>query len=1598
MTLAAHLRVPLSALAALLACAYAAAGEPAAAPLCAVRIAAPPPIDGQLDEPSWARLPAAAGFAELGSAGTRRAFRQTSLRACYDADALYLGVVCLEPDPASIVAKVAERDGAVWLEDAVELFLQPDLGSARYFHFIVNANGVYYDALVQDAGWDADIKVKAARFDTHWQLELAIPWRALGQSCPVEGARWGFNVAREHRPPGAPEWSTWMPLQEGRQTFGVPERFGRLRFVSSADAGAVSFLREPGGLVENPDFCALDQAGKPRGWRVLPGTACAEVARLSADYAISNASNYFIAGQRIDVPVKPGDSFTAFAVAKADGGAQIGMAVRREETDGKRWDIYPFWKMKTEGSYTLYAQAIVVPAKTTRLVEVNLYRANKQGRVWFDYVQVLPGIHGQAMLTDLTRHFRPDAHPIGEAAPSPHLPLARPLAGGRVRALCFATRQLREVHELAQRLDMDYDWVQCPRARKAKGRCLSAYAYNPKDIILSLSGGNPYDVIILAAILPSSRLMDKVLAAVANGAGLVVVQPIAGHRPADAASWAKFKAALPAVRPIKGVDHWIVRGSSQSRLRALGAGTHGKGRVVVLDMHDPVGGLIPTKPGRCRWWEYRYALLARAAIWAARRQPAAQITSVAPVAGHLNVHVDNPQGLALELACVWDHEKQPDQDPFARAQVQDIGSARDQTCRIAQPNLPTQGVHLGTVVLRDSSGATLDWSTASIEVRASLRLGEIQLPKDVVSPGEPIDASVQVLVQERQPPAQAGRDEQAQLVAKLVDAFGRVVDSHAQAVPLSAGDSTYRTRLTVRRPLAVYHRLVVDLAGSGGLFDRAWADVFVPTARADALDDFQLAAGYTAIPFSPPGYLQGAAVGFMRSNGFSCIMPDSAGVRHGMVGFRSSATKAGARHSGSSHVRPACFSNPAHVKKVVDATVSFVAAHRKWGFIGYTMWDEVHLSQTETTEVCFCDHCKRAFPDWLRRHYATLADLNGAWGTTLGTWEEAAPILRADAATRATQRPIPNLAQWVDFRRFMEHSWLSIIGRVQAALKPRWPEAKLSFTNPYRFGPLSGSNAWLMTRSEDLLLKYFKPANTPRYRSYTAAPMVSWFGYRSTADDCRRYLWWFALNGGAMPIWWDPLEPWDYGGKRGLVPWQCFDPLWRHTARSQAVAESARDLREGFGKLLRTARRAQAQVAILHSQESMHLAYALDATRPKGQACLYKGWQQSDASWRALLDQNGVAYDYVAADDLRADQPGLRWDAPHRKPTGTSALDGYRVLILPYTLALSDASATIVADFAASGGHVVADALPAICDEHGTPRPPANTVAKLFGIEFRALPVPRRTDASVSFDDLKLAAMTGDAAPGQVQHMRPAGARAAASTTDGARLLFERTHGRGRALCLGFVPASSAQAAALVAELLAAAQVRVPYAVTAEPHDAALDVETYVYELGQTRYVALVRSATADAETATYRVSWAKPAHTYDSRHARYLGHVSQVTLPIARAGTAFMSLLPYRVESVRTQATPAPAGEPIRVKVEVQALAPRLEDHVLHVRLCAPDGAQPHHYRWNVAASAGKVELQLPTAYNDAPGTWTVRVKDVASGVAGQTRVQLSPPRAKAR
>ncbi|MGM0493252.1 MAG: sugar-binding protein [Armatimonadota bacterium] len=1254
--------------------------------LVSARAPEPAAIDARPLDECWQSAMVATDFSVLGTAGAERAFRQTTVRTAWDDRALYLHVICLEPDPDTITADVTSRDGETWMEDAVEVFLQPDPDSDTYLHFIVNARGVVYDERGTDGSYDADVRVAAEIGEQAWMLEMAIPWSDLADRAPRPGEVWGFNVGREHRPVEPTEWSTWAPLEEGLHKFPIPDKFGRLRFAAEPSDDRppiVDGLDLPEALLENPALRPAADGSVP-GWRLSEHTTHHEIAPMSQHWALRNDGDYGIASQRLDVPVEAGDIFTVISVVRAGEGGQAGIAVVQEMEDGSPDDLYPYFRLDVGDDYELQVGRIIVDEGAKRLRSANLYRANKTGWVEYAYAQVFRGAIGLGGIFEARKCTGEDERGFGEPWETPALSPWRPLPDGPVRALVFVGEYQRDAAELAQRVDLDYDVVYCPTYR-GSGDVDQCVAFDATDIERRLVGGD-YDVIVLAGRPSESSVISAVISAVERGAGLVAVQPLAGGDAARPEQLARLLDRLPdealsadALADVLGaLDPDVLTATTGSQvLRSLSAGSMGDGRVARLVWSDSVSGLVPFREGTNEYWEYRWAALSRALVWAAGRTPESQIADLTFGADGLTITVDSPRAEALTVQVTWDHRFEVGESFERRIAPGDGGKAE---LTVPAQELPQgrRGPGIARIALL-SGDQPLDFAAAVVPgLEPRISLGELTVP-ETADPGDEVEVSV---------PCSA--EAQGTLRVELVDAFGRVISRAERAVD-EGSDGTEQFTLNVREPLSVYHRVVASALDDGVLADRVEKPLFVPSANADHLDRFRLGVGYAAMHIRCAPWLETHLVDFFRAYGVEAATVNEYMIERGMPAFGGVA-RAGIRNRASGNVREPCVSNPENLRAIVTRTVENIGNDRRWGFLGFNMEDETHLSQRGDVEMCGSEHCLAAFREWAEENYGSISAANEEWGTDFASYDDVPMPLASE------MKGAENPALWVDYRLHMDHVWAGMYATVHDEVRERYPEVRMSFTNPYKYNSLSGTNFAQWVPHEEILLRYSHRHVADRDMSWSDAPVLSWFGYRTGAEGCAHFVWRFALNGGVMPIWWDPIEPWAYSSRGpGFTPWYMFGPLWRETGRSRAVTEAAADLTDGIGRLLRVADRSAPQAAILHSQASKHAVYAfsaLEAGHPTD-----SGWERyhaSDNAMAAALIRHGVAYRYVLPEELDG-----------------AAMRGVELLVLPSCVALSDETVAAIERFVADGGKVVADVMPATHSGHGRPRETGAPLASL---------------------------------------------------------------------------------------------------------------------------------------------------------------------------------------------------------------------------------------------------------------------------------------------
>lgn len=186
-----------------------------------------PKIDGTLTDPIWKK----GALLTLNTVTGLKTEFKTTAHVLFDAENMYVGFECEEPDPTSIRAGAAGRDGTVWEDDCVELFVIP-IPNEGYFQIEANTKGVIFDQRCTaprqgDRDWNSNPKIAVKLGEKAWTLTLSVPLKDFGPK-QGENQTWKFNLNRTRPARGeAPERElSWAPLPSSN--YHDPDAFGEL--------------------------------------------------------------------------------------------------------------------------------------------------------------------------------------------------------------------------------------------------------------------------------------------------------------------------------------------------------------------------------------------------------------------------------------------------------------------------------------------------------------------------------------------------------------------------------------------------------------------------------------------------------------------------------------------------------------------------------------------------------------------------------------------------------------------------------------------------------------------------------------------------------------------------------------------------------------------------------------------------------------------------------------------------------------------------------------------------------------------------------------------------------------------------------------------------------------------------------------------------------------------------------------------------------------------------------------------------------------------------------------------------------------------------
>ncbi len=1326
-------------------------------------------------------------------------------------------------------------------------------------------------------------------------------------------------------------------------------------------------------LIVNGGF-ELDENGDgiPDGWHMeAKNFHRYEHPPLSGNYVIdAKPKAYVIAIQPLEL--EPGKKYT-FKVRCRSGETGRGAALLLHGETKPETEMPLVWNLEPGNEFTVFSNTFTAPNKIAHLY---IYDLSQTGHMSYDYVSLREGEPDGIAVTQF--NLRKIDQPYGKVPTHAQVKTGSPLEDGGFRTLFFIRQlaQLREVEELAQRIDLRHDVVQS----SGKEGELVSFTGSAANEAIEKGSISAYVVASKSTEGMRSWIMRDVRE---RGVGLVLLE----HSRCSASEWGLGELSeLASVRDVYPFANHPEGGI----MRGVRGATVGKGRVVVLSFDlatSEMHGILPFSRDVEVWrhrqhehWEGWMSLLSESIRWAVRGESGIKV-ELSDVDGvQVELRVTGAGASQVRLVYRSLRETRFDGRGLYRTEPARLSLTDDGIVSFARPggDFPV-GDALLDVAVEDAEGHVLCWKTLLVKETTHAKLSRLKTGKTWYDASENVEAQVNL---------ELDGASKALLEARLIDAFGRVISTQ-QIEAATDGDFAF-TRLPLANAGNGFVRVEVCAYVDGCEHSREWTAVTLPKMmRQQAEDDFgvlawrpmnchpQLSTSYTNamrelgqnVDFCGDGYT-------LTENG----MP-AAGYIERLGEFYDM----GHNEKG---IRPHCPSNPEVRKQIVEKVRKSAENQKPYGFLGVGLADEgVLANDRRITEFCRCEHCLAGYRKWLRERYFSLENLNAQWESTWDDWDKITPVLSADIRKRE------NFGEFIDFRTYMTDVWIGACRLASDTYHAVDPEARIGMTNTFGASPFGGNDywkyatkagfGWMQEYSEAFKNSGFT-ALFEIWRSFTGRNFLNygWIGYWHR-NECAAYEpWWLALHGSRGVSYFSTNS---FDAER-QTSWALIHADQSRTAFGTAVANSIKDLRRGVGKLLMDYERLEPTVGILWSYPSMLVSWCeSQATQPVPQegvdADNYGSFFRTAFDFRHHIDDLQLDSQHIAVEQLMGNY---------------RLIDRQRLLYLPFACAINKDLVPVLLEFVKAGGVLVGDLRMGVTDEHGKRHAvEGSPLETLFGVRRNPKADPIYGETVVTMDEIGEIKAIGR------EKLEARGAKPLGRHADKTPAIFMRNLGEGRTVYLNFrLPALDAKNMApgsrkLVSWLVELANLGSLATITAKDTDAfakAYELNAF-HRDGYILYGFIRDYRRCPEAEATNEVSLNLRfrSHLYDVRKGEYLGRFSRTTMCLKPGETILYAGLPSKIDSLEMEtAETNPGVLRIVARAVTEDGGSPLGHHVFNVVLRNPSGHTLPCHVLNLAAPRGSLDTEIHLGLNRQPGQWTVGVKDVITGLTSVTTVNL--------
>jgi len=685
-----------------------------------------------------------------------------------------------------------------------------------------------------------------------------------------------------------------------------------------------------------------------------------------------------------------------------------------------------------------------------------------------------------------------------------------------------------------------------------------------------------------------------------------------------------------------------------------------------------------------------------------------------------------------------------------------------------------------------------------------------------------------------------------------------------------------------------------------------------------------------------------------------------------------------------------------------------VIKNRRFHPISYSLGDEISSGFfSDPFDFDYSPVMLKGFREWLKKSYGDLARLNRQWGTRYSDWEQVVPFttdetkilnfpvyktrfLKLDPGKGGRgrfeigwdEKHVPgkeNFSSWSDFRTFNDMVFSHALAGLHDTVSkhdPGIPAGVLGGQAPSAFG---GWDYWKIMNAVTWLEAYDIGQSKEIIRSFNTAldkPVPVVRTLFSGGNTAKWALWYYLLHGDSGTIIWNLFQ----GDQAYLTPEH--EP----TPRALDLAETFKQLGTGVGKLFVTSEPVKNTIAVYQSQRSVQAHWMLDS-ETDGSTWIrrFGSWEAghssihlSNTAWGKLLEDCGLQYNYLPSELIASDY---------------LLKAGYKVLIMPKTIAMGSQETQAVKRFVKNGGLVIADTMTATMDGRCR-RLGSGQLDDMFGIS--------RPDMGI-----REGYCAGEPESGHWHHGSPE-TEAISCVNSGKNAHCVSKTGKGASIYMGrsLIPYLDARRLGqkdliknyrqfLIDTLNRHYKKTDPGKRLSDTHPAF--IEKFEHKYGACRIISFiynpvlnqstdgsVRPIDFPSEIKPFRIDFDTRAHVYDLLNKKYLGNISWYKARMSPEKPLILCLVPDKPGEITTWAKVEKTKENVccvSVSGQINSVEKKVDRFLVRLDVLTPDGSIAAGLSRNIDVGKKGFHSRFYLFDNDPDGKWTLKITDVITG-----------------